>query len=365
MTSDSHSLNHRGRKSVTLLRALGANEHPEVDYIGGRKLIFQVAEKHFPNALSGHKTWVQYSTPSKNAFFAELFKTPGLEMLSQNSIHDITEYMSKYLGKLHYKRERKLTATKALDNSTTSQTPEVDELNSENSSAIPDSARCTPPETSPDIIKEFLTVCDMEHLTSELLKTGCINMKRIRTMASWDHPRIKQFLSKHMSATPMEIEIVGDNFVALGQKMKELQAEKDATHQIPKSYFLHNIIYVLIQIQILTSTERQLTHPHYQRYSQPQRSTMKHGSPIYQTTQITLSWILSFTSFIDHGANIGFTGDTSVAQTSSNLKSAYEYPDTVTDAIQTQLSKGHIHGPFSVPPFPNYRSSPLGVAIRK
>ncbi|KAF7342789.1 Integrase/recombinase xerD [Mycena sanguinolenta] len=69
------------------------------------------------------------------------------------------------------------------------------------------------------------------------------------------------------------------------------------------------------------------------------------------------TFVSSILHIIDHGANIGFTGDRSISQHSCNLPSALQYPDA--------LAKGRIRGPFPAPPFPHFRSSPLGLAIRK
>ncbi|KAL1936893.1 hypothetical protein VTO73DRAFT_4842 [Trametes versicolor] len=68
---------------------------------------------------------------------------------------------------------------------------------------------------------------------------------------------------------------------------------------------------------------------------------------------------------IDYGADVGFLGDRAVSQGSRNLSSAAEHADVVDTDLQLQLSKRRVHGPFPAPPFPNFRSSPLGVASRK
>lgn len=68
---------------------------------------------------------------------------------------------------------------------------------------------------------------------------------------------------------------------------------------------------------------------------------------------------------IDHGANIGFSGDYGVSQNCQNLSSTLTYPTAVDDAISTQLARGRIRGPYTSPPFTHFRSSPLGVAARK
>ncbi|KAK7020837.1 hypothetical protein R3P38DRAFT_3548066, partial [Favolaschia claudopus] len=45
------------------------------------------------------------------------------------------------------------------------------------------------------------------------------------------------------------------------------------------------------------------------------------------------SFVESLLHIIDHGCDIGFIGDRSVSQTSSNLRSASEHPEAVSDSI--------------------------------
>jgi hypothetical protein len=40
-------------------------------------------------------------------------------------------------------------------------------------------------------------------------------------------------------------------------------------------------------------------------------------------------------------------------------------PDIVTRLLQEEIDKGFIRGPFSKPPFKQYRASPLGIATHK
>ncbi|KAK7052525.1 hypothetical protein R3P38DRAFT_3595575, partial [Favolaschia claudopus] len=77
------------------------------------------------------------------------------------------------------------------------------------------------------------------------------------------------------------------------------------------------------------------------------------------------SFVNSLLHIIDHGCDIGFIGDRTIYQTSTNLRSAFEHPDAVSDTISTQLSAGRLAGPYIEPPFPHSRISPLGVAVRK
>jgi hypothetical protein len=76
-------------------------------------------------------------------------------------------------------------------------------------------------------------------------------------------------------------------------------------------------------------------------------------------------FVCSLLHIIDFGANIGFDGDCTASYTANNLKSASQFPQTVSAAIEKELSKGRLAGPFSSPPFPHFHSSLLGMAICK
>ncbi len=77
------------------------------------------------------------------------------------------------------------------------------------------------------------------------------------------------------------------------------------------------------------------------------------------------TFVQTLLHIIDYGANVGFLGDRALSQASSNLSSSIEHSEVVAADLQLQLAKGRVHGPFSTPPFDNFRSSPLGVAARK
>ena len=61
-----------------------------------------------------------------------------------------------------------------------------------------------------------------------------------------------------------------------------------------------------------------------------------------------------------HGFHIGFLGKRT-AQDSPNLPSALANKNIVNKKIQTELKAGRIAGPLNVKPFPNLKTSPLGL----
>lgn len=67
---------------------------------------------------------------------------------------------------------------------------------------------------------------------------------------------------------------------------------------------------------------------------------------------------------IEFGANIGFSGNRQ-PQACSNLFSAHEHADFVSDAISTHVQNGTALGPFAQPPMSNFRASPIGCAVRR
>ncbi|KAG9023013.1 hypothetical protein FS837_006040, partial [Tulasnella sp. UAMH 9824] len=67
---------------------------------------------------------------------------------------------------------------------------------------------------------------------------------------------------------------------------------------------------------------------------------------------------------INHGASVGFHGP-SALQSCSNLRSAFEVPESITVDIAALLSNGRAHGPFPSPPLPAFRCSPLGSVTHK
>jgi hypothetical protein len=76
-------------------------------------------------------------------------------------------------------------------------------------------------------------------------------------------------------------------------------------------------------------------------------------------------FVATIQNVICHGANLGFIGDRTLSQSCSNLKSAFEHPDAVTSDITSQIGARRIRGPFSSPPLPAFRQSPLGAVTRK
>ena len=66
-----------------------------------------------------------------------------------------------------------------------------------------------------------------------------------------------------------------------------------------------------------------------------------------------------------NGFDIGVTDPPKECYECKNLQSALRDPEFVATAIQTELTQGYMIGPFTDPPFDNYRVSPLGVATGK
>lgn len=65
-----------------------------------------------------------------------------------------------------------------------------------------------------------------------------------------------------------------------------------------------------------------------------------------------------------HGFSIQYFGSV-VAMRSPNLKSALDNPASVNDKLSKELTAGRIVGPFDVPPFDTFRTSPLGIVPKK
>lgn len=64
------------------------------------------------------------------------------------------------------------------------------------------------------------------------------------------------------------------------------------------------------------------------------------------------------------GFRVHFVGER-LAYESPNLKSALEQPELVKAKLGKECDAGRIVGPFTTPPFPNFRSSPLGIVPKK
>ncbi|XP_052229228.1 uncharacterized protein LOC127843584 [Dreissena polymorpha] len=83
-------------------------------------------------------------------------------------------------------------------------------------------------------------------------------------------------------------------------------------------------------------------------------------TPFLQDYPLAQYLILGFT----HGFKLGYTGQHK-ASTSPNLKSCDENPDTVQSKLQAELNSGRVKGPFTYPPFENFRVSPIGLVPNK
>ena len=60
------------------------------------------------------------------------------------------------------------------------------------------------------------------------------------------------------------------------------------------------------------------------------------------------------------GFHLGYTGLPKNIL-SKNLKSALSCPEVIVEKLNSELEAGRIEGPFSAPPFPNFRTNPLGL----
>ena len=65
-----------------------------------------------------------------------------------------------------------------------------------------------------------------------------------------------------------------------------------------------------------------------------------------------------------YGFRIRFIGDRTRVE-SPNLKSALQNAHLVTSKLHMEISAGRIAGPFTRPPFPDFRSSPIGIVPKK
>lgn len=64
------------------------------------------------------------------------------------------------------------------------------------------------------------------------------------------------------------------------------------------------------------------------------------------------------------GARIGFSGP-EAARAAKNLTSALDNPEFMDESVASLLRNHQVHGPFSAPPLPAFRTSPLGSVTRK
>ena len=65
-----------------------------------------------------------------------------------------------------------------------------------------------------------------------------------------------------------------------------------------------------------------------------------------------------------HGFPLGYEGER-VPMSAKNLKSAFDHPQIVKTKIEKEVELGRIVGPFSSPPFQNFRCSPIGVVPKR
>lgn len=74
--------------------------------------------------------------------------------------------------------------------------------------------------------------------------------------------------------------------------------------------------------------------------------------------------VTSLIQIINYGANVGYDGPDIICP-SRNLGSARNHSEFVDSAVQQLLDNQQVHGPFSKPPLPSFRCSPIGVVSRK
>ena len=65
------------------------------------------------------------------------------------------------------------------------------------------------------------------------------------------------------------------------------------------------------------------------------------------------------------GVDLGFYGNRDVVQIGPNLQSAAEHPEAIDKNIADELLIGRRKGPFTLTPFNNFYSNPLGVVFKK
>lgn len=75
-----------------------------------------------------------------------------------------------------------------------------------------------------------------------------------------------------------------------------------------------------------------------------------------------VSYLLSGLKF---GFNTGIQSPPAHSFICKNLRSALANPEAVTAAIQEEVRKGYLIGPFDTPPFPKFRISPIGIVEKK
>ena len=66
----------------------------------------------------------------------------------------------------------------------------------------------------------------------------------------------------------------------------------------------------------------------------------------------------------ENGFRLGFVGPRN-SMSSPNLKSCKAHPDIVQEKINSELRANRVKGPFSEPPFPETKISPIGIVPKK
>ena len=110
----------------------------------------------------------------------------------------------------------------------------------------------------------------------------------------------------------------------------------------------------------------------------PSDASVHASLPNYQAPPINLNQLeLELAKFPDlpakqallegltHGFDTGFSSLPSENYHCKNLLSARSDPDTVSQLLNLELSRGYLIGPFAHPPFHTYRINPLGLAEKK
>ena len=65
-----------------------------------------------------------------------------------------------------------------------------------------------------------------------------------------------------------------------------------------------------------------------------------------------------------NGFRISYIGELSSFE-SPNLRSALQNPEIVSAKLMKEIEAGRVVGPFKTPPFPNFRTSPIGIVPKK
>ena len=76
------------------------------------------------------------------------------------------------------------------------------------------------------------------------------------------------------------------------------------------------------------------------------------------------AFVATILHIIEFGASLGYICP-EFEQACHNLKSAFEWPQVVSDYIYSLHALGHAQGPFPLPPLPYFHCSPLGTVLPK